>query len=560
MAKHGRAQSVCWLHTALFFIMFGLLFWIVTPQFAYAQETPAQKFSAAVKQLTQDWEAEDWKEGVLQMHPDQFTWQSDYYLNITRDEPIADRSFASIIKAKFDDPEYSPPKEISADLWVSVGEQRPYNHVQMTISGVMKTRANRYLNFFGQCERNEKQYSFDLCMKNIVLLLEAFKAGVLVVPDNSAPLMVSGWKDRYGLDGVSTLVRSNYNNTVNAVVRVSPPMQIPQDGLPEVIRAYADQAIDDNDQAEKNPGTIRWVGSTADPWIRRDFPDAFDGPSVIMAGTTRTPDGRTVLLSVRVPNASWQPSAARALEKAKLFITTGEVEAKRQQIILASYRPLPADGIKPAQIEGVYSVGTQDGLTYSTTGYLFLKDGTVLKNLDDPPAMISLSESRKNDPAAWGTWRRAGSNIAIKWGDGETTSINASPQQQLVGGTKTIRLEGYYGTISSGGNLITGSGYVSRLGYRFHADGSFEKSSSSSFSVGGFIAGEAGPVPIAGGSGSSNSGGARYEIDGYMITITYGDGRIDRLFFARYAKDAANNRPGSIMLDGSLYNLNGGED
>jgi hypothetical protein len=546
----------------------ALLFAILCfPQLAQAQDDAEKRFSAAVTQLTQDWEAEGWKDGMINLHPNRFTWQSDFYLNLVRDEPMAGRSMEAVVAAKFkgNGTGDSAPEQISPDIWISISSARPYNHVQIGISGVIKTRANRYLNFYGQCERHEELYSFDLCMKRITTVLEAVKIGALVMPDHPLPLTVSGWNASYGLDGVSTLIRSNYNGTVNAVVRASPPMQIPQDRLAEVIRAFSDQAVDDNDRIKENSGTARWVGSTTDPWIRRDFPAAWDGPSVIMAGTTQTPDGRIVLLSVRVPNATWQPSANTALEKAKLYISSGEVEVQRQAIIRAAIRPMPVDGIKAAQIEGVYSVSGFSGTTYSTSGYLFLKDGTVLNNVDDAPAMVSLSQSRTKDANDWGKWRRVGPKMQITWADGNTESIDASPGSRLVGGTKATRLNGYYGIISSGGSLITGSGYVSRSGYTFHPDGSFEKLNSSSFSVGGFVAGEAGPVTIAAGGSASNSGNnligkARYEIDGHMLTLTYPDGRIARFSFAVDAKYAGSTRPTSIMLDGSLYNLNGGED
>ena len=135
----------------------------------------------------------------------------------------------------------------------------------------------------------------------------------------------------------------------------------------------------------------------------------------------------------------------------------------------------------------------------------------------------------------------------------------ATPEHLFVGGTPAIRMDGYYATVSSGGGLF-GSGYVSRSGYQFNADGTFTHSRSSSFAVGGIMPGDAAPSNIAFGGSNERTAKARYAVDGYMITFTCPDGRIERRAFATYAKDVDDIRRRHVLIGGTPFALEDGKN
>ena len=274
-----------------------------------------------------------------------------------------------------------------------------------------------------------------------------------------------------------------------------------------------------------------------------------------MAGSTRTPDGRTVLLSVRCPNAGWQSTCASGMDQAKFQIGTGVVEQRRLALVAATQTPLPANGIRPEQILGIYATGKFNGASFVMDGCLFLNDGTAYRDLGAIPATIDPVATRRDQPGKWGRWTRTGGTMDVAWGDGSRSSVAATPDTLLTGGTPATRLHGHYATVSSSGGLTPGSGWVSRSGYNFDADGTFTQSSSRSFAVTGTLPGDAAPSTLAAGGSNDRTAKARYAVDGYMITFTYPDGRIERRAFATYAKDVDNIRRKYVLIDGIPFTL-----
>jgi hypothetical protein len=124
----------------------------------------------------------------------------------------------------------------------------------------------------------------------------------------------------------------------------------------------------------------------------------------------------------------------------------------------------------------------------------------------------------------------------------------------MVGGPAGMKIAGYYKHVSGGGTGIAGNGYLNSSSYSFFADGTFENDRSSSFSVGGFDSSGA-QTTIASGGSSGGGGRGTYSVDGYTMTLTYPDGRISRVMIAVYAKDVANIKRSSIMLNSTVYFL-----
>lgn len=545
-----------------------------------AADDPPTEFSKKVTAIAPEWESEDWRKGTLTLHPQQYTWQSDQYLRLFAEEPTLGRTALDVARGHFDgdtlgddttDPtiiNMSGAKEISPGI-LAVQYNWTYAFDRnISFYGVVATAANSYVPFTANCERDDtdrpQQYPTEKCLRNMLLLLLSVQGGPqtggarLALPEPKAPINVAGWDGQYLKDGRSLAITGSFNGLRKAYLHVTPPRALSPNDAATALKQFSDSIIDDNDRADKNPGSLNVVGTQQDVWIRREFPDAFDGPSIQMAGMQTAPDGKISFIGIRCPNKGWLKTCAYGVEQAKQQVRSGQMEMRRQRYVAARQAPIPANGIQTAQILGFYGAAKFNGTSFVIDGALFLKDGTVYNSMETAPAMIDPQQSKASAPGDWGRWRRAGASMAVTWGDGDTDTIEATPDNLMVGGTGATRLSGLYGTVSSGGSLISGSGFVSRASYTFYPDGTFVNDRSSSFSVGGFTPGEASPTQIASGGSSASSGRARYKIDGYMISFHYPDGQIERESFAMYAKDANNSNRKYVLIGGTPYTLDDG--
>lgn len=135
---------------------------------------------------------------------------------------------------------------------------------------------------------DREAYGEDACLKAISMILTALsgRAGtVLAPPEPPTPISAPGWRSSYDASGTTVLSRSNFHGTVNATVMVGPAISIPAAQLQGQIASFAGSLVDEfDDQTDEDPGTTEWVGSAQDPWLRRIFPEAFSGPSIIIGG------------------------------------------------------------------------------------------------------------------------------------------------------------------------------------------------------------------------------------------------------------------------------------
>ncbi len=546
---------------------------------AFAADPPTE-FSKQVTALTGDWVAEDWREGELKLHPSVYTWQSDIFVTFYGEEPVAGRSAMDAARLHFqgfslEDDSLNPTlvdmagaKELSPGI---LAKNYSWDYAFDDLRGfwgVITTGRNSYIPFQMRCEIDDPErpdeYRFEQCLRKSLTLLLAVQRGQspategLNLPPPPTPMNIAGWNNQYASDGTSMAVSSS--GTRQATLYVTAPQNLSPDKVPQLIKEMSDRTVDDlDDQADKHPGIVRWVGTTADPWLRREYPEAFSGPSIHMAGTEKMPDGRTVLIGIRCPNEHWLKSCGHAVDLARAQVKLGIVEMRRQLIIADTQRPLPNNGIKDAQIFGIY---TKSEMTmgyggylnnYQTSGYLYFKDGTVCDCFEGPLAYIDPVAEKAKNPGDWGRWTRAGNKINLRWNDGETGEVAVTDDNLMIGGTKATRLNGWYRHVSGGGNTAFGgaSGFLSESSYTFFADGTFESDRSSSFSVGSGTAVDPGTTVVGGSSGGGAKG--RYEVQGYTMKLTYPDGRISYLGYANYAHEANAVQKGLIMINGTVY-------
>ncbi len=570
------AQSACGK-----FGWWAAIFWGAVLSFygtAFADDPPTE-FSKQVTTITGDWQAEDWRKGLLVLHPVQYTWQSDKFLRLYAEEPADGRTAIEAARNHFDklslEDDTLEPTLINmngaTDLFpgiLAVKYRWSYAFdTNVSFFGIVTTIKGTYVPFHANCETDDpqfpKEYPLEKCLSMMAKLLLFVQGGAsvegkrLVLPQTPSPINIPEWDGQYLKDGTSLVTTGSFNGLRKVLLYASPPRALAPDQIAAALKQFSDGIVYDDDEADKDPGSIRVVGTNEDPWLRREFPEAFEGPSIQMAGTVKTPDGKIVFLGIRCPNKGWLNTCSHGVEQAKLQIKSGQMEQRRQAYVAARQSPIPANGIKTAEVLGIYGEGKFNGSSFVIDGNLFLKDGSVYDSIDSAPQFLDKAATLQKDPSSWGRWRRVGSNIVITWGNGETDTKAASTENLWVGGSPATKLKGYYGTVSSGGSAF-GGGWVSRSSYEFFADGTFKNDRSNSFGVNG-IGADLAPVQIAAGGSNSSTGKARYEIDGYMISFIYPDGQIEREAFAIPANEANNLGRKYVLIGGTPYTLDNGD-
>jgi hypothetical protein len=540
--------------------------------FAFPLSTSAEttEFSKQVTSALPDWEAQQIRQGITRLHPQQFNEFADVYLRLFPEEMSFGRSPLAVLKSHFAGASYSPnsgDKSVQLDTLsetgtglFSVSHRWTEGFSRMTgFWGVVKTVGDTYIPFNAQCRlenpKYDGRYTENGCIKSVVTALVLLQTQRLKLPELESPIEVAGYTSQYSKSGLTIANSGSDNGLRKVILYVTPPRTISSDQLPTVLKQFSDSIVHDDDYANKHAGTIRLVGTTTDPWLRREFPKAAEGPSIQMVGTQATPDGKIVLIGIRCPNEGWTGTCSYGVEQAKLQIKSGQMEARRQKILVAQVIPIPSNGIKTAQVLAIYGQYKVNGIHPYFDSYLFLKDGTVTENTSSAPIYLDPEAERKKEPSKWGRWKRSGTDMVIVWDAGGTEKIAATTDKMQIGGQPGMKLNGTFGSIASG-STGAGGGWVSRNYYTFYPDGTFKNDRSSSFAVGAFLPnGDAGPTQVASGGSSANNK-ARYEIDGYTISFIYPDGRIEREAFAVWAKDAGKPSPAQVFIGGSPVTLN----
>lgn len=542
-----------------------------------AADDPPTQFSRQITALTGDWQAEDWRNGTIKTHPDKYTWQSDTHLTLLPEEPAEGRTALEIARAHFDgfsldddtlDPtviDMTGAKEVSAGV-IAKSYTWVYGFdTNFSMFGAVLRSDGRAIPYHANCEIPEPDddptysYGEEDCLRAIGTILIALQgsSGIsLFMPDAEAPLTIPGWRNSYSASGVSVAVNANFYGTRKATLMVSPPLDIAAADLPQMITGFSDQLVDEfDDQIDKHPGIATWVGSMDDPWIRREFPQAFDGPSTIMAGTQKGRNGKTYLIGIRCPNSNWQESCAHGVDQARQQVRSGILEERRQKIIAAGQETLPENGATADEVLGVFLQGTQSWASgtfqYTMDGPILFRNGDASACFNGPLGAIVIADSKRTQPECWGSWTRSGDTIDVTWNDGDATTISAEGAIVMVGGDKDTRIDGHFRFVATGGSPIMGSSYMSEENYYFSADGTFSSDTASSFSV---TAGNPiSPDAIASGASSGAGPQGRYLIDGYDMQLTFPDGRVKWVGFAQDKDDADKTAKESLLIDGTYF-------
>jgi hypothetical protein len=176
------------------------------------------------------------------------------------------------------------------------------------------------------------------------------------------------------------------------------------------------------------------------------------------------------------------------------------------------------------------------------TPYLVLKDGTIYRNLRESPEDLDIEKSRREEPNMWGRWQKRGKNLILEWNDGSRETDDYY-QDIVIPARKTDRLDGFFLSISGGGNTALGGAFSVAMSnqFTFFEDGRFTHKKV----VGG------GDRSVAVSSNRNSSG--TYAIDGYTLELRYADGRTLRRVF--YFYPSLQKRHDVIGIGGNAYVL-----
>jgi hypothetical protein len=300
------------------------------------------------------------------------------------------------------------------------------------------------------------------------------------------------------------------------------------------------------------------------------YRDTQNQPVLYGVSDNDTSDEDIVTTLCRYASVAQRPSPAAE--------AAAQVEAERFK-----YVTVPGQGLQLADIEGIIHTGesvyTVTGLQFQEATYLLLRDGSIYKNLQVPPADLNVADSKQYEQENWGQWQRNADAISVQWyGSNEWLNLGSSLVQPAQADERldvsynnltgsTTGMIGFGGTVSTNSDTIT-----------FMPDGRFEKSSYSTFgsTVNGpnfsmnsnYYSDEEGTV---GGTSSSSTIGdtssgvsvtnettnpnppattGTYTLDGYTLELRYDDGRITRSFFYFW-----DDKKDNAVIGGVTYSL-----
>lgn len=158
-------------------------------------------------------------------------------------------------------------------------------------------------------------------------------------------------------------------------------------------------------------------------------------------------------------------------------------------------------------IQGIYFIRHYGYMDSYFSAYLLLKDGSIKKEIITPPELLNENQSRQSDPDNWGKWTQTGDSIRITWNDG----------------TKETWDTWYFGMPADNGETLDGK-YTSQFSIENKQYESFNFSPDGKFSL----------TEKKAGTDQTLTG--NYFLNGYDITLKFGDGHTEQWAFNFYCK------------------------
>jgi hypothetical protein len=195
-----------------------------------------------------------------------------------------------------------------------------------------------------------------------------------------------------------------------------------------------------------------------------------------------------------------------------------------------------ADQIETVSFWTKTGVGFGGSLTFDPTPIVLFRNGDALFDIEGLKFPGGLAAHRSAKPDDWTKWRRSGGKFEILGKKGWNKLPYNTAMDRLPRG---FLLERAYQSVGGGGNLAVGgtSSVIAWSNLTFDRSGNFSSGGGAGSSTDGVVT-----------SGSAASQQGRYSIDGYTLTLRYGDGRVEIRMIVADPKDT-----GVIWLDGTGY-------
>jgi len=167
-----------------------------------------------------------------------------------------------------------------------------------------------------------------------------------------------------------------------------------------------------------------------------------------------------------------------------------------------------------------YGLGVGGSLVVEFRPYLRFSDGDLYRNLGGDPTKLDRAASKRAEPNEWGTWRRQGAALVVRWSDGEEDTWDEGTWYEARPAPPGFVLAGSFTSLSGGGNTALGGDVIT-----FSQDTlSFEGERFTFESVGG------GSNASVTAYASATKAGT-YVLSGHTMTLRFNDGREQVRFF-----------------------------
>jgi hypothetical protein len=281
-----------------------------------------------------------------------------------------------------------------------------------------------------------------------------------------------------------------------------------------------------------------------------DFrPYDFKGREVVVAGRVSKVD---VFIELAEPRFVANP---QELSRSKIAVERAGL--KRKAIDREVFRVEPGKGIRPEEIEGVYTrmnwslSGVGGSMVAEWDPYLVLKDGWFYSDPLLAPECFNAKLSREKEPQKWGKWKKEGMAFVVEWleerPDGTKTARYAD-LTRLDAAPKGARLRGEISAMRGGGNTAFGgnTAIAAVRSYTFFPDGRFIFGATVGGGGGNDYSGE-GPNVAFSSTAADKRG--RYEVGAWGLVLTFETGEVRPLLFALIGNDGLD----AVMLGQTAY-------
>jgi hypothetical protein len=266
-----------------------------------------------------------------------------------------------------------------------------------------------------------------------------------------------------------------------------------------------------------------------------------------LAAARKHPAGRTWVCSFRTRLAAQIPPAltkwlntCMAAADQGYFVYEDDAKAAAARAKIASVPIKPGLGrpIEATLLDLEYITGVGGMVLLDYRPIVLFKDGTAVRNFEQPVADIDVAQYVKAQPDDVTRWTRVAGGYSIHWPDEDEADVIKDDFERPKVFPAGHKLNDYWKRLSGGGNTALGGDVMVAVsnGYRFFADGRFSTDSAFSGSTPGVF------------TGSGKDGGT-YGLNGSGLTLTYGNGTVKK--FSLYYGGAINDPV--LWLGGRSY-------